>query len=638
MGAGAPACCQGILPNNVSDADLAKAIAEISEADRARLTQALARAPAQASGRLKDTPGSVDEAFDTAVAGLDQNDQESLEKALSRARGWLFSLDAIVARSEYKVCPGAAVLDGFEVVGSWQEGIAAAKKLSFSGDSVAHGEYCHNDPNIFSGEHPKGMFKGSNGRFHFNCGEAGCSDGDEILLKETTQPANLGKLQCQLKELGLYELIHDATDTSIDDALKKMDITLLNGLMEASERVVTASLPAALSKPPSFTAEEKADLNKKWCQAESLREAVRDGTTVLLKGSWLIQLSKAGGVIPRRQDLPPEAGWDPEELLGQLAEADHIQHWEHKVPIVALSYCWVKPSHPDPEGEQLKSVSKVLDVCLNGPGWDNDASRRVCIDMAVFWDYGGLYQNKRTKEEQTSFGWGLKHVNLWYAHKMSTVWMLTKVPIGVKPYDERGWPNFERAVATMTKAFHFALDLGLMQDGDETRGYYSLKDQCNSRRSAPMHPSDFRSILGDKSFTNGSDRGFVMNKYNETFEEVMGSAKELVLARLNWGPEEYASVAKCLPYCVNLETLNMNHNPAGNEGMKFIAEVLPSTRIKHLWFHENRLDAEGVDMLVTAAEKMDTAQVIQCNFHKLTQEQKQGFEKRWQGKKEGVFG
>jgi hypothetical protein len=379
-------------------------------------------------------------------------------------------------------------------------------------------------------------------------------------------------------------------------------------------------------------------MSKKWTEAESLREAIRGGDTVLLKGSWLLRMSKDGEIIPRRQDLPSAGAWEPEDLIGQLAEGDHIQKWEHKVPIVSLSYCWVQPSHPDPHGQQLKSVCKVIDVVLNGFGYGKEEGRKMCNDMAVFWDYGGLYQNNRTDEELESFKRGLKSVNLWYAHKMTTVWMLTKVPNGVRPYDDRGWPNFERELATMTKPFHFALDLGLIHEGYETREYYTLKDHCNSRRSAPMHPSDFRNILPLKAFTNGSDRAFVMNKYNATFEEVMGSAKELIFARLNWGPEEYASVAKCLPYCSNVETLNMNHNLGGNEGMKFIADVLPSTRIKNLWFHENKLDAKGVDMLVTAAEKMETAQVIQCNFHKLSPEEKQGFEKRWEGRQEGVFG
>lgn len=583
--------------------------------------------------------GAKDEDLDAVFLEFTEGDQDKLTRALSRARVCFFSLDAIVARSEYKLCPGSTVPEGFEVVGSWQEGIAAAKTMGFSGDSVAHGEYCHNDPNIFRGQHPKGMFKGSNGRFHFNCGDPGCSDGDEILVKHAHAVAvggDSGTSKTQLIELA--NRVQNKTDSDMDEALKAMEGAAVTKLIAVAERASTASLPPASAKPPYFTAEEKTDLKKKWCEAESLKEAIRGKDTVLLKGSWLIQLSEDEGIIPKRQDLPPGAAWEPEELIGKLAEADHIQEWEHKVPIVALSYCWVEPSHPDPKGEQFKSVAKVLDVCLNGLGWDNDASRRVCVDMAVFWDYGSLYQNDRSEEELASFMHGLKSVNLWYSHQMTTVWMLTRVPKGVKPYVERGWPCFERQVATMTKPFHFSLDLGLLPEDYGGRQYYDLKNTCNCKRPPPVHPSVFRESLASKSFTNGSDRGFVMDKYNHTFNEVMGSASTLVFAQLAWGPEEYASVAACLPWCGNLETLNLCHNNGGNEGMKIIAEALASTRIKNLWFHDNKLDARGVDMLVTAAEKMETAEVIQCNFHGLSPEEKKGFEKRWEGKRDGVFG
>merc|ERR1719160_1266552 len=90
--------------------------------------------------------------------------------------------------------------------------------------------------------------------------------------------------------------------------------------------------------------------------------------------------------------------------------------------------------------------------------------------------------------------------------------------------------------------------------------YMQLKSMCVCRRPAPMHPSDFHAMLASKAFTNGSDRSFVMQKYNETFEEIMGSALKLVYASLSWGHEEYASVAKCLPWCVNLLSLNMSGN------------------------------------------------------------------------------
>jgi len=86
----------------------------------------------------------------------------------------------------YKLVGGVAVApDGYESIGTWQEGIEAAKSLGFSGDAVAHGSYAATDCNMWGGTRPQGMFRtANNGRFHFNCGEGGYTvHGDEILVK-----------------------------------------------------------------------------------------------------------------------------------------------------------------------------------------------------------------------------------------------------------------------------------------------------------------------------------------------------------------------------------------------------------------------------------------------------------------------
>ena len=83
----------------------------------------------------------------------------------------------------YILIRGASVPHGYEPLDSWEEGIAAAKRLGFSGDAVAHGSYCATDPNIFGNRRPKGMFRSTgNGRFHFNCGAGGGAEGDDHIL------------------------------------------------------------------------------------------------------------------------------------------------------------------------------------------------------------------------------------------------------------------------------------------------------------------------------------------------------------------------------------------------------------------------------------------------------------------------
>ena len=47
-----------------------------------------------------------------------------------------------------------------------------------------------------------------------------------------------------------------------------------------------------------------------------------------------------------------------------------------------------------------------------------------------------------------------------YAHSETLVVLVTPVPSGVKAYQERGWPCFERAVAQMISPSDGLLDLG----------------------------------------------------------------------------------------------------------------------------------------------------------------------------------
>ena len=134
---------------------------------------------------------------------------------------------------------------------------------------------------------------------------------------------------------------------------------------------------------------------------ESIWTALATKDTVLLRGTWLRDLGEKGGVLPRRQDLPAEAVWEPLELK-PLVET-------RRVVIAGVSYCWFSPGQPDPEGKQLKILSRVMGQRLDEPHLPLD-------DLAVFLDFGSLCQKERTDEEKASFDRGLPNVNLWYTH------------------------------------------------------------------------------------------------------------------------------------------------------------------------------------------------------------------------------
>merc|ERR1712139_371968 len=80
--------------------------------------------------------------------------------------------------------------------------------------------------------------------------------------------------------------------------------------------------------------------------------------------------------------------------------------------------------------------------------------------QGIFLDWCSLFQQVRSAEQNESFGRSLKHINIWYAHVKTLVLLVTKVPAGVRPYDKRGWPTFERAVSQMLTPSDLLWDLG----------------------------------------------------------------------------------------------------------------------------------------------------------------------------------
>lgn len=92
-----------------------------------------------------------------------------------------------------------------------------------------------------------------------------------------------------------------------------------------------------------------------------------------------------------------------------------------------------------------------------------------------------------------------------------------------------------------------------------------------------MIPTRFTSTLESRKFTNGADRGFVADKYGQTFIEVMASAKTLDFRFLGWGSAEGITVAEALPSCTVLESFFIDSNPLGVEGGAAICAAVPKT-------------------------------------------------------------
>ena len=143
---------------------------------------------------------------------------------------------------------------------------------------------------------------------------------------------------------------------------------------------------------------------------------------LVLKAEWIVQSAREarGQHLARRQDLPREAFY-----TGKV---------ENRA-IIVVSYCWLTPKDPDPEGWHLKLLARLLQLFIAANG-----------DAAVFIDYCCLYQAPRTKEQEKAFDASLRGTQNLYAHQETWTWCMKLLPSGseeLNKYEERGWTTFE---------------------------------------------------------------------------------------------------------------------------------------------------------------------------------------------------
>ena len=184
----------------------------------------------------------------------------------------------------------------------------------------------------------------------------------------------------------------------------------------------------------------------------ALWETVRRGEVALVDAQWLINLRKSGGIVPCRQELE---SLSPEALVKVPESAEE----ESNRKIVAVSYPWIRPQHPDPDGFHLAILAKVLELYLKLNSKDFEV-------VAVFWDWASCYQNYfpntgsppqdyaegllkifRTAEQNALFVLALTNINGWYTNPHTQVLMQT-----VSPEDPTAEFTVQLAVAAIVAA------------------------------------------------------------------------------------------------------------------------------------------------------------------------------------------
>ena len=198
------------------------------------------------------------------------------------------------------------------------------------------------------------------------------------------------------------------------------------------ERIVAAVLQCSnrshavpSSKRPQGGAEAALERLKRilpshYFGPDALLDSIESGAIAPVRGSWLLRTWKEGGGgklkdddnvatvlqigrarVRRRQDLPPEAFWNVEDvrrLLDRLGEATFTTSNYHTVDygllFVALSYRWLSAHDPDPDGFHLAQVASVLQLYLEpnrahlSPLADMYKEKRLDgpVDCLVFWE------------------------------------------------------------------------------------------------------------------------------------------------------------------------------------------------------------------------------------------------------------
>jgi hypothetical protein len=141
------------------------------------------------------------------------------------------------------------------------------------------------------------------------------------------------------------------------------------------------------------------------------------GAIRLLCVKWLL-MQPANFKMPNRQALEEleESGASPSPLLSPQEAAALVGRGDRSIG--ALTYGWLSPGDPDPDGSRIRVLRRAL------------KGMAIRIE-ALFWDFGSLYQNPRTPGQEEAFVIALKGgaMNQLYASILATtVLQIEEIP------------------------------------------------------------------------------------------------------------------------------------------------------------------------------------------------------------------
>lgn len=227
-------------------------------------------------------------------------------------------------------------------------------------------------------------------------------------------------------------------------------------------------------------------------------------------------------------------------------------------------------------------------------------------EFATFYDFGSLFQKKRTKAEFEAFQEALKTMGVWYSHRATTTVILNVLPQqwDVAAYNQRGWTLFEERVSNLTKPQSDSTWLRVVK-ADKEHDDWHHAEGSSSYRPPPLHPKEFASRISRMVFTNGrTDCPLVAGLYAHTFSQVFGMALELEFSHCGWKDDEVKQVAGLLHLAAKVERLHIVNRFMSSDGYADLAEALQSETaapaLKELRVHDEGRESQRLRAVCAA--------------------------------------
>ena len=261
---------------------------------------------------------------------------------------------------------------------------------------------------------------------------------------------------------------------------------------------------------------------------------VKDGVhaIALVRVGYLRHLAASGGLIPCRQDAPPDA-------LHTGVPPDSLQMFK-------VTECWLD-STPDPRGDHLQALVQVLDK----PAWSGGPPEAADADL-VFFDWISCFQNtnehKMTalQQELFTYVWDVANPVLHCYYRVRLV-VLPHIPRWVDeqkakvggwqegaastPLIERMWPVQEMLLSSYCQRIVNSYDPEIMrgQDPERFSQIRTLFQSLTVKRTEHMRrqPKEMQLLRASRipTFTDGADAA-------EALEAAFLRDCEMLLAQL----------------------------------------------------------------------------------------------------------